>query len=248
MMKLLILLTLSINLSWAKTRFTDEDRKKFLDEVKQGVAAHKVDNKGNIDFEIIKPALYEELDVYYQQQKFTREEMTKMKQHYEEFSRGAIRNGAGDAKEKAFLEFVDKELSEINKSSVPKLKEGDVCNNWSCEDGLKCAPDPVQEDGKMCKKEGSVCKDDKDCCSQACSLDASKKKGVCEDVYRCYKPLHLGDTCMTNPVCGEGECLPFNNKTSGIGECTDRGRACKKKQRLLFWELPRSQMCRFVCL
>jgi|GEM_PF-850463 len=223
MLKILILFALSLNFAFAKSRFTDADKNKFLDEVKQGVAAHKVDNKGKVDLQMIKPDLFEELDIYYKQEKFTRDEMVKMKQDYEDFAK----SNPSDP-EDAFYKFVNKELDEINKSPVAKIKEGGVCNNWSCEEGLKCAPDPKQEDGPKCKKEARECKEDGECCSGSCTLDPKSKKRFCEEAYRCFKPVAIGHSCMNNPVCGEGECLPFNSKTSGIGECEDRGRSCKK--------------------
>lgn len=223
MLKILILIALSFNIAFAKTRFTDADKNKFLEEVKQGVAAHKIDNKGKVDLQMIKPDLYEELDIYYKQEKFTRDEMVKMKQNFENFAKSNPANPEED-----FYKFVNKELDDINKTPVAKIKEGGVCNSWSCEEGLKCAPDPKQEDGPKCKKEEKECKEDSDCCSGSCTLDPKKKKRYCEEVYRCFKPVALGNSCMNNPVCGEGECLPFNQKTSGIGECEDRGRSCKK--------------------
>ncbi len=228
MLKILILLSLTFNLAFAKSRFTEEDRRKFMEEVKQGIAAHKVDNKGNVDFQIIKPTLYEELDIYYKQQKFTREEVVKMKQDYEGFIKKSSNLFSGDEKEKAFISFIEQDLNEINQSEVAKIKEGEVCNNWGCEEGLKCAPDPVQVDGKSCLKMGKECRDDKDCCSSSCTMDTKKQKRFCEEVYRCFKPLDLGESCMTNPVCGEGDCLPYNSKTSGIGECEDNKHSCKK--------------------
>lgn len=226
MLKILMMIALSLNIAFAKSRFTDADKLKFMEEVKQGIAAHKIENKGNVDLQIIKPGLYEELDIYYKQEKFTREEMVRMKQNYEAFSKNP--SFPPSKAEEEFYKFVQKELDEINKTQVVKIKEGFSCNNWSCEDGLKCAPDPRQEDGKSCKKEGRECKDDGDCCSSSCTLDKKSNKRFCEEVYRCFKPLSLGQACSVNPVCGEGECLAFNSKTSGIGECEEKGRSCKK--------------------
>jgi hypothetical protein len=225
MLKSLILIALSLNMTFAfaKSRFTDADKAKFLEEVKQAVAAHKIENKGKVDLQIMKPEFNEELDAYYKQEKFTREEMVHLKQQYEDFAKSNPENA-----EEAFNKFVHDKLEEINKTQVQKIHEGGVCNNWSCEDGLKCAPDPKQEDGPKCKKESRECKEDSDCCSGSCTLNTKTKKRSCEDVYRCFKPLAIGQSCMQNPICGEGECLPFNSKTSGIGECEDRGRHCKK--------------------
>lgn len=225
MLKILILITLSFNIAFAKSRFTETDKQKFMDEVKQAIAAHKIENKGKVDLQIIKPGLYEELEVYYKQEKFTREELVKIKQKYEEFSKSAMASGKT---EEEFYKFISAQLEEINRTQVVKIKEGQVCNNWSCEEGLKCAPDPRQEDGQSCKKEGKECRDDGDCCSSSCTLNKKSKKRYCEEVYKCFKPINLGGSCLNNPVCGEGECLAFNSRTSGIGECEAKGKSCKK--------------------
>lgn len=243
MLKILILFVLSLNMAFAKTRFTESDKNKFLEEVRQGVAAHKIDNKGKVDLQMIKLDLYEELDIYYKQEKFTREEMVKLKQDYENFARSNPANA-----EEEFYKFVNKELEEINKTPVMKIKENEVCNNWSCEEGLKCAPDPRQEDGPECKKENRECKVGADCCSGSCTFDSKTKKSLCEEVYRCFKPVALGHSCMKNPVCGEGVCLPFNSKTSGIGECEDRGRSCKKNSECCSGSCERNKCVEnFIC-
>ena len=225
MLKILILMSLCMNLAFARSRFSDSDKKKFMEEVRQGVAAHKIENKGKIDLQIFKPSLYEELDVYYKQEKFTREEMNKIKQNFEDFSKQAIPQ---EKVEEEFYGFITNQFDNINKIQLVKTKEGDVCNNWSCEDDLKCAPDPKQIDGQSCKKEGRECKDNGDCCSSACTINTKTKKGICEQVYRCFKPVRLGGSCLNNPVCAEGDCLIYNSKTSGIGECEDVGNSCKK--------------------
>jgi len=225
MLKILILMTLFMNLAFARSRFSDADKNKFMEEVKQGVAAHKIENRGKIDLQIFKPSLYEELDVYHKQEKFTREEMNKIKQNFENFSKQGIPQ---EKIEEAFYSFITNQFENISKIELVKTKEGGVCNNWSCEDDLKCAPDPKQFDGKSCKKEGSECKDDGDCCSTACTINTNTKRGICEQVYRCFKPVSLGGSCLDNPVCAEGDCLVFNSKTSGIGECEDNGHSCKK--------------------
>jgi hypothetical protein len=227
MLNIFISLVLSFNLAIAGSRFSDEDKQKFMNDVKQDIASHKMENKGNVDLQIIKPGLYDELDTYYKQEKLTRDEMIKIKQRYEDFSKNSSRMPA-IAIEEEFYKFIQSQLNEINRSQVSKIKEGQVCNNWSCDEGLKCAIDPLQEDGKSCRKEGRECREDKDCCSSSCTLDKSTNKRICEDVYRCFKPLALGQACVTNPVCGEGDCLPYNSRTSGIGECEERGYSCKK--------------------
>ena len=229
MLKILILLALSLNLAFAKTRFTQDERDKFLADVKQQLEAYKKENKGNIDFEIIKPALYDELDIMYKKEKFTRLELINIKKQYESLSAARNKDSAG-AKEQAFYQFLNQKIDEANNNPLEKYKEGQICNNWGCEDGLKCAPVPSQEfasDNKKCSKADCACENDNECDSRACTYDSDKKRSTCEMVKICYRPLSMGQSCVTNPVCGEGDCLPFNSKSAGIGECVDIGGKCK---------------------
>lgn len=227
MLKSLILFTLVLNIAFAKDRFSEADKKRFLDDVKQEIAEHKVENKGRVDLQIIKPGLYAELEEYLRQEKFTREELIKIKQNYETLSKDS--SITSDKAEDAFYNFINKELDAINSKELAKIKEGAICNNWSCEDGYKCAPDPVQEAIGKLKKAGATCAESSECASNDCveATPGSKNK-ICEDVFRCFRPLALGESCMANPVCGNGACLPYNSMTSGIGESFARGSVCKK--------------------
>ncbi len=225
MLKSLILITLMMNLSFAKDRFSEADKKRFLEDVKIGIAEHKVENKGRVDLQIIKPGFYAELEESLKQEKFTRDEMIVIKQRYEAFSRSNISPAAA---EQAFYNFVQRELDEINKRPLPKVAEGGICNNWSCADGLKCAPHPVQKAMGNLKKAGAVCDENSQCVSGECVEEtAGSKKKVCEEVYLCFRPLALGQSCLNNPVCGQGACLPFSSNTSGIGECNPIESVCK---------------------
>lgn len=227
MLKSLILFTLVLNIAFARDRFSDVDKKRFLEDVKQEIAEHKVENKGRVDLQIIKPGLYAELEEFLQQEKFTRQEMLKIKQNYENLAKDS--SITADKAEEAFYIFINKELNEINAKPLEKVKEGNICNNWSCEDAFKCAPDPVQQAFGKLKKAGSICLEDSECASSECIEEtAGSKKKVCEDVFRCFRPLVVGESCMANPVCGSGACLPYNSLTSGIGECSTLGLSCKK--------------------
>ncbi len=230
MLKSLILFTLLLNISFAKDRFSEADKKKFLDDVKQEIAEHKVENKGRVDLQIIKPGLYAELEEALKLEKFTRDEMNAIKQNYEAFSKDP--SISPDKAEEAFYAFMQKELDNINKKPLHKVAEGSLCNNWGCEDGLKCAPDPLQFTANFDmkgKKGGVACNENSECASQDCILEsANSKKKVCEEVYKCFKPLKIGEACSVNPVCGAGQCLPFMSMTSGIGECEVSGKTCKK--------------------
>lgn len=227
MLKSLILFTLVLNIAFAKDRFSDADKKRFLDDVKIEIAEHKVENNGKVDLQIIKPGLYAELEEYLKQEKFTREEMLNIKKDYEVLAKDP--SITPDKAEAAFYAFMERELNEINSKALTKVKEGQICNNWSCEEGYKCAPDPVQEAIGKLKKAGASCLESSECVSNECveATPGSKNK-ICEDAYRCFRPLGLGEKCMANPVCGQGICLPYSSLTSGIGECSLKGLSCKK--------------------
>ena len=226
MLKSLILFTFFLNLAYAQNRFTDADKERFLNEVKQELAEHKVENKGHVDLQIIKPGFYAELEKYLKLEKFTRNEMLKIKQSYENLTKN--QNIPADKAEEAFYNFINNELNEINSKALEKIKEGNICNTWSCAANLSCAPDPIQVDIGNLKKAGSSCNENTECASSECVEEkVGSKKKICEDVYRCFRPLSIGESCMNNPVCGAGSCLPYNSLTSGIGECSASGLTCK---------------------
>lgn len=227
MLKSLILFILCLNVAFAKERFTDAERKKFLDDVKIEIAQHKTENQGRVDLQIIKPGFYSELEELIKQEKITRNESLAIKQRYEQLSKD--RGMTSDKAEEAFYGFITKEFGDASSKPIEKIKEGFVCNSWSCEEGLKCAPDPIQQPFGKLKKSGAVCLEGSDCASGECFADKpGSKTKTCEDVYRCFKPLSAGETCSLNPVCGVGICLPYNSNTSGIGECEARDNVCKK--------------------
>ncbi len=227
MFKLIILFSLFLGVASAKSRFSDEDKKKFIEEVKLSIAEHKLENKGKVDLQIIKPGLNLALEDYLKREKFTRQEMLYIKQKYEVFSKDP--SITPDKAEEAFYKFIQNELDEISKKALMKTARGEVCNTWGCEEGLKCAPDPIQLESPGKKKRGQECKENSECTSQECVEEKiGSKKKICEDIFRCYQPLQLKESCDQNPVCGEGSCLPINYQTAGIGECEVIGKSCKK--------------------
>lgn len=221
-----MMFVLVLNVAFARDRFTDAERKKFLDEVRQEIAQHKTENQGKVDLQIIKPAFYAELETLIKQEKINRNEATTIKQRFETLSKDkTITNRS----EEVFFQFLDNELAATNAKPLEKINEGNVCNTWSCADGLKCAPDPIQNSTGKLKKAGEVCNDAAECASGECYEEKTgSKKKVCEEVYRCFRPLNANESCNLNPVCSVGSCLPFNSMTSGIGECEVRGNVCKK--------------------
>ena len=223
MLKAILFFLLTFNLAFA-ARFEEADRKKFIEEVKVEIAQHKLENGGKVNLQIIKPEFYKGLDELFEQEKFTRDEVVVLKQRFENFSKD--KSITPQNAEAAFFKFLEFQLNEINQRPLEKLKEGQICNNWGCEKDLKCAPDPVQDYGKQCQKSGLECKGDTDCCSGECIEDSKTKRRVCEDVYRCFKPLAENQACNNNPVCAVGSCLPVNALTGGVDECRENARSC----------------------
>jgi hypothetical protein len=227
MLKSLILIVLFLNVAFAKERFTEAERKKFLDDVKVEIAQHKTENQGHVDLQIIKPGFYAELEELIKHEQITRNESMAIKQRYEFLSKD--KSITTDKTEEAFYNFITKEFGEASSKPIEKIKEGSICNAWSCEEGLKCAPDPIQLAIGKLKKSGEVCLEGSECASSECYPDKpGSKTKICEDVYRCFKPLSAGESCSVNPVCGVGTCLPYNSQTSGIGECVLKDNFCKK--------------------
>lgn len=222
MLKILMVFILSLNFALASSRFSESEKQKFLDDVKESVSAIKEENKGKLDLQIIKPDLFLFLDSQVERKKISAEESENIKKHYDE-----LLKKSGNTEE-SFNKFVLSEFDEMNKSILVKIKEGKNCNNLICEDGLQCERSPKQDDGPSCKKMDRECIQDKDCCSASCLLDRTKKKKLCAPVSLCFKPIALGQSCRDNPVCAVGICSAYNAKTLGINECSDNHLACKK--------------------
>lgn len=226
MIKIILLFSLFIGAASAKSRFTPEDKKKFMEEVKLSIAEHKLENKGRVDLQIIKPELNLSLEDYFKREKFTRQEMLNIKQNYENFSRD--RSITPDKAEEEFYNFIQAELDNLSKRPLIKTGRGEICNTWGCEEGLRCAPDPSQRSQAGKKNQGDACREDSECLSMECVEErVGSKNKICEDVYRCYQPLQLNESCDQNPVCGMGSCLAVNFQTAGIGECEALGKSCK---------------------
>ena len=226
MLKILILISLSLNIAFAKSRFTDVEKKKFMDGVQKAISNSKEKNKGKVDLKIIKPIAFDFLQSSVKEKNITPDEMEKIKKRYEDLLKNT--NLKPDNTEEMLNKFVKEQLNEVDQAGVEKIKEGKVCNNWKCEDGLQCARALNQGEGQSCKMLNLECKDDKDCCSSSCKLDQASKKKLCEAVSVCYKPVALGQSCMDNPICAAGTCSLYDSKTLGIGECTDNGASCKQ--------------------
>jgi hypothetical protein len=225
MFKVIILLSLSLNLAFAKTRFTETEKKEFLQDVRDGVANIKEEAKSDkIKGESLKTDFEELLYGLQNAEKLTPAEFDELKKKGELFLKNANQNSL----ENDYYKFIEEQVSILDKKPLEKIKEDQVCNNWSCDQGLVCAMSPKEELSKSCKSGRLECKENKDCCSNKCSSNPGVKKKFCESVARCFRPLNLGQSCQKNPVCIVGQCLPFNSQTSGIGECSIKGNSCKK--------------------
>lgn len=223
---ILIALFLIANVGVAKGRFQEADQKVFMDEVRQEIAEHKIENNGQVDLNIIKAGFFKELDETFAEEKITRDELNRIKKAYERLA--ADSNIASDKKEESFYTFLADEFKTLSSASLEKVKEGAVCNLLACEAGLKCAKDPAQKEIAAGKKRGLECNEGKECASGECHAErVGAKKKICEDVFRCFRPLALGESCIKNPVCSVGFCLPFDAMTAGIGECQASGKTCK---------------------
>lgn len=226
MLKILILIALSFNVASAKSRFSDDEKQKFMTSVQQGIAGYKTETSDSIDLKAINLEIDELLETFVEEKKITRSEKEKIKKGFEDLSKDPSLN-SGNAEEK-LNKFITDKFNEINQTPLEKIKEGKVCNNLVCEEGLQCLTSRTQEDRPKCKMATLECKEDKDCCSSSCKLNPDRKIKMCERISLCFRPLRLGESCVANPVCAVGTCSEFNSKTLGIGECSDNGSACGK--------------------
>ena len=227
MIKLLIGLVLSLNIALAEGRFGVEDKSIFLKEVKQEIAEGKTQNGGVITFEMIRPEFFNELEKYILQKKLLRSEVSAIKNNFNFLSKSNIPAGKVEAE---FLKFLDIELSKFT-TKLPLVAENGICNELQCDKNLTCAPEPKGSAVNGKKVAGTKCEQDNECSSNECLDDGTgKKTKMCEDVYRCYRPLNLGESCLSNPICGAGSCATYNSQTSGIGECSALSLSCAKNQ------------------
>ncbi len=223
----LVILLLICNLAFAKARFTEKDKKVFMDSVNKELTVYKAETGGKIDLVVIRPFIFDELMIYHKEEKFTKEEMNKFKADYDSFIKDPSITPANA--EASLMKFIEAELSMISNKPLEKTKEGGICNQWGCEEGFKCANDPKQrpDKGARCKVGQGICKEDADCCSGSCIENKLSKKKSCAPIMRCFKPGKAGDSCGENPVCGEGSCDKYDANVVGIGECKSIKNSCK---------------------
>lgn len=222
---LIIIAALSLNVAFAKTRFTDVEKKNLSEKIKKDISnLKKKNNTDKVTVDMIKSDFDRVLSSLKESEKATPVENDELKKKFDDFKSSALASNL----ENDYYKFVDDQINALDKKPIEKTKEGKICNNWGCEEGLTCAFSINEEETKSCKEGLKECKEDKDCCSLKCKADPKSKKKSCEKVARCFRPVPVGQSCAENPVCASGSCLPYNSETSGIGECVAKGKACDK--------------------
>ena len=212
------------NLSFADQRFTDKEREDFLKEARMDAQEFKADNQGKFDLQLLKPYIIQALDEQRVEGNLTKQELKYVKDELEKYAKVPENNG----NEEKLFKMLSLALAEVSKKPIIKTKEGQICNETRCEDGLKCANDPLQYKGGLKCAPGAVaCSSDADCCSDTCVEQKGSGRKTCAPVKRCYLPIkNSGASCAVNPVCESGSCLPFNSNTIGVGECQQENTKC----------------------
>lgn len=220
-------LVLLANDMFGAERFTVAEKNALVLELKEEFKEMRGKNGGKIDLNLLRSSLYEELDGLIDREKLSADEAVKIKQNYESFLKGL--SVPADKLENVYVQFMIGELEKVSQLKVNQVGEGSICNLALCQKGLSCAPDPHQKMAGRSGETGMRCRENSECLSFSCVPDEDVKNlKVCEEVYRCYRPLRLGDNCSQNPICGNGKCLPFNLQTSSIGECFSNRVSCKQ--------------------
>ena len=204
-------------------RLDDEDRKEVRTMLDELITESK-DKDGNIKMDIFNMVSFQSLEEFHADRKLTREELLKFKA---ELERVAAKVPAKEQEVK-IRELFDKNLLVVDNTKKEKVKEGQICNHWDCEDGLSCAPAPARAEvaGKL-KASGQECKSDGECTSGEC-ITGNDKKLRCEEVYRCYRPQAEGVSCLENPVCSKGSCEEIYFLDGNISACVKNGVECKE--------------------
>ncbi len=205
----------------------DEDKNFIMKDAEMGLEEHKKENDGKIDLSKFKPVVMKALYETFQAEEITRKELVEIRNAYEKLERDS-KNMSQAQIEEALRGLFKKLFDKIQNTKLQCTQEGKQCNDWGCCAGLVCAavPERAWQPMNNCKRFRNECKADSDCCSGECVDGLEKDKKVCAAVRRCFRPGKAGAACDKNPVCGEGECLPFNKGLLGINECTQNGSQC----------------------
>lgn len=222
----LIILSFALNI-FAQTRFTQKEKDEFIQELKQDIKEYKEETKLPFSAEALREEFFNGIAELRNDKSITYHEERKIIDRYNDLVAQAKTNKNID-QEKAVYEIVEQELKILQNKVIQCVKEGNACNDLGCCDGLACAPEPKKSQDNKCLPTGNSCKSDGDCCSGECELNPVSKQKFCLEVKRCYRPQVAGSRCNENPVCAQGDCLPFNPSTSGYAVGLENNSKCSQ--------------------
>lgn len=222
----LIILSMALNV-FAQTRFTQKEKDEFIQELKQEIKEYKEETKKPFKAEALREELFNGIAELRTENSITYHEERKIIERYNDLVEQVKKNKNID-EEKAVFEIIDQELKIMQNKVLQCVKEGNVCNDQGCCDGLSCAIEPKKSQDNKCAPSGNTCNVDGDCCSGECELSPGSKQKFCREIKRCYRPQAVGARCNDNPVCAQGSCLPFDSSTSGYAIGLGNNAKCKQ--------------------
>ncbi len=216
------LMVWSLNV-FAGSRFSVAEKEAFVDGLKKEIAELKKET--NRPFEITKfqGELYGRIAELRNNKNITLLEEKRIIQRFDELVRARMKGNI--SQEHEVFKIINEEITALDSTELQCIKEGQLCNNFTCCEGLTCAADPVKNKGAGVTT-GKACSKNEECASGICEENVKTKEKSCVEVRRCYRPLAVGEKCNTNPVCASGECLPFDSKTSGYAMAGNLGEKC----------------------
>lgn len=221
----LIILSMAFNI-FAQSRFTQKEKDEFLQELKQDIKEYKEETKLPFRAAVLQDELFKRIADLRSGKSISYHEERKIIDRYNDLVKQAnIKKNINE--EKALFEIIDQELQIIDAKILQCVKEGNLCNDVGCCDGLTCAIEVKKSQNNKCAPTGNTCNADGDCCSGECEENLATKQKVCREVKRCYRPQAAGARCNDNPVCAQGECLPFDPTTSGYVVGLGNNAKCK---------------------
>ena len=217
-----------------ETRLDSADQQELIVQLKDGLEEFKQNNNGEIDFQKLKPLLADTIGDFYNARLVTIAELITFEKQYDAVAIKYLNSPTAE-KEAAIIALFESAFKQIANSILPKLKEGDVCNNWNCMEGLFCAVEPMRlvTQSSTCAGGRQSCSNNNQCCSGKCDLSTTGT-GSCQPVMRCFAPVALNQSCYNSPICTNGSCVQVDWENSGINECKPRASACKSNVITLF--------------
>lgn len=218
-----LLISLFVFSNVQAARLSTADKKDVEAQLEELITETK-DSKGIIQMDKFNAEAFQSLEKFHVDRKITRKELLVFK---EELERVRVKVSDKD-KEAQIRKLFTQNLLQVDKTSKPLVKENGVCNHWDCEKGLECAPVPPRAEKRNRSKGGDqFCNENSECTSGECYKREEDGKKVCDYTYRCFRPLKIGSSCLSNPVCGGGECKEVYYSDGNIGACGKAETSCK---------------------